>query len=105
MPPKAVATFLPRAPRILKSLFLSQLVPLQKNLNTPVKALSLHDTQFNFSDVQPASVLGRVAEFNTADVLARLGRRERFVERPFGVRVQIVADQRDPLDAGVTRIE
>src|SRR5258708_12442429 len=50
-------------------------------------------------------MLGSVHEVDPPHVVAGLLGRKRFVERSLGVRVQIVADQRDPLDAGVARIE
>ena len=69
------------------------------------QALAGHATQLAFRHVEPTAVLGGVNEVDPADILPGLVWRKCFVECPLGVRVQIVADQRDSLDAGVTSIE
>ena len=64
-----------------------------------------HATQLALRHVEPTAVLRGVNKVDPPHVVASLVGREGFVERPLGVRVQIVADQRDPLDAGIARIE
>ena len=70
-----------------------------------LQALAGHATQLALRHVEPTAVLGGVNEINPPHVIAGLIGRERFVERPLGVRVLIIADQRDPLDASVASIE
>jgi hypothetical protein len=69
------------------------------------QALTGRATQLAFRHVEPTAVLGGVNEVYPADIISGFFRRKRFVERPLGVRIQIVADQRDLLDAGVTCVE
>ena len=64
-----------------------------------------HATQLAFRDVEPTAVLGGVNEVDPPHVVAGLLGRKRFVERPLGVRVQVVADQRDSLDARVAGVQ
>ena len=70
-----------------------------------VEALAGHGAQLAFRDIQPASVLGCVAEHGTANQRPRLFRLKPFVESTFRVRVEVVADQDDPGARCVTAIE
>ena len=54
------------------------------------EALAGHGAQLAFRDVQPASVLGCVAEHDTANQRPRPLRLKPFVESAFGVRVEVV---------------
>ena len=58
------------------------------------QALAGHATQFALRHIQPTPMLGSVYEVDPPHVVAGFVRRERFVERSLGVRVQIVAHQR-----------
>ena len=70
-----------------------------------MQALTGQATQLAFRHVERSAMLGGVNEDDLTDILSGLFWRVRFVEGPIGERVQIDADQRDPLDAGVARIE
>ncbi len=70
-----------------------------------LQALAGHATQLAFSHVEPTAVLGSVNEVDPPHVLAGLLWWKRFVKRPLRVRVQVIAHQRDSLDAGVARIQ
>ena len=63
------------------------------------------DAQLVFGDVQPAAMLGCVAELDAASQCAGRCRFERFVERSFGVRVEVVANQDDLFAAGVATFQ
>src|SRR5215470_20194373 len=58
------------------------------------QTLTAQTTSLAFSDVQPTAVLRRVTERNPLDIGPRSLGWERFVERPFGMRVQVIAHQR-----------
>ena len=60
-----------------------------------LQALAGHATQFALCHVQPTPVLGSVHEVDPPHVVASLVGRKCFVERPLGVRVQIIANQCD----------
>ena len=62
-------------------------------------------TEFAFGNIQPAPVFRRVAEVDAADVLAGAVRLKGFVERADGVRVQVVANQRDPFAGRVAGVQ
>ena len=64
-----------------------------------------HATQLALRHVEPTAVLGGVNKVDPPHVGAGLVGRKRFVERSFRVRVQVVADQCDPLDAGVAGVQ
>jgi hypothetical protein len=68
-----------------------------------MQALAGRAAEFIFRDTQPTAMFGRIAEVEAANVLPRL-RRKRFVKRAGSVRVQIVANQRDVITAGVPPI-
>ena len=70
-----------------------------------LQALAGHATQLALRHVEPTTVLGGVNEVDPPHVLAGHLRRERFVERPLGVRVQVVADQRDPIHIRVAGVQ
>ena len=70
-----------------------------------VEALTGHGAQLAFRDVQPASVLGGVAEHNAANQRPRPLRLKSFVESAFGVRVKVVADHNDPGARCVTALK
>ena len=57
------------------------------------KALACHAAQFAFSDVQPTAVFGSMNDVQSADIVTCLVYWKRFVERAFGMRIQIVVDQ------------
>jgi hypothetical protein len=57
--------------------------------------LTSHRTQLVLGNIQPASMLGCVAELQATHNGPRFLRIERFVKSTFGMRVQIVADQDD----------
>ena len=57
------------------------------------QALARQATQFAFGDVQPTAMLRRVAKVDPLDIRPRDLGRERRVERTFGMRVEVVADQ------------
>ena len=69
------------------------------------QALTGQAAQLALGDVQPTAVLGRVAEVDSLHVRAGTLRFERFVERSFGVRVAVVADQRHFRAASITPIQ
>ena len=48
--------------------------------NARVKDLSVEDTQFDFSHVEPTAVFGRVMDLQLLDNAPRLGGRKGFVE-------------------------
>lgn len=50
-------------------------------------------------------MFGRVTEGEPSQIRSRLLRRKSLVERSFGVRVQIVADERDSFAGGIARIQ
>src|SRR4029450_12373437 len=62
-----------------------------------VETLTGEHGQLGLGQIEPASVLGGVVPLEALDDPARLGRRERFVERGSRVRVQIVLNQHDLL--------
>jgi len=70
-----------------------------------LQALAGQATQFTFGDVQPASMFGGVNELNPAHIFMGLRGGKRFVEGSFGVRVQVVADQCDPINTCVTSVQ
>ena len=70
-----------------------------------LQALAGHATQLTLRHVEPTAVLGSVYEIDPPHVVTRLLGRECFVEGPLGVRVQVIADQRDPLVVGIARFE
>ena len=55
-----------------------------------VQALSMQDTEFDFSHIEPTAMLGGVMDFEFGGNAAGLGRRERFIQRCEFVRIQIV---------------
>src|SRR5713101_8930858 len=64
-------------------------------------ALARQAAQLAFRDIQPAAVFRGVAEFDPFQVRAREVRFERFIERSFGVRVEIVANECHILAIGI----
>jgi hypothetical protein len=66
--------------------------------------LARQETQFAFRDIRPTAMFRRVAKVNPLDVGSRLLRTDRSVERPFAMRVEVVADQRCLRAVGVARI-
>jgi hypothetical protein len=68
------------------------------------QALARQATQFAFGDVQPTAMLRRVAEVDPPDIGPRLLGWERRVERSFGMRVEVVADQGNLGAVGVARV-
>ena len=69
------------------------------------QALAGETTQFAFRHVEPTAVLGGVDEVDPSHVLAGFLGRERFVERPFRMRVQVVADQCDSRRIRIPSVE
>jgi hypothetical protein len=69
------------------------------------QALAGHATQFAFRHVEPTAVLGGVGEVDPSHLLAGFLGRECFVERPFRMRVQVVADQCDSRRIRITSVE
>src|SRR6266436_7971458 len=57
------------------------------------QTLTAQTTELACSDVQPTAVLRRVTERNPLDIGPRSLGGERFVERPFGMRVKVIAHQ------------
>jgi hypothetical protein len=57
------------------------------------RALASEATQFAFRHVEPTALLGGVDEADPSYILASFLGRERSVERPFRICVQVVADQ------------
>src|ERR1039457_4097951 len=70
---------------------------------SPVEALDRQNTEFGFSQIQPASMLWRVVPFEPFDEPPRLGWRKRFVKRRRFVRIEIVLDEHDFLCVGILR--
>ena len=69
------------------------------------KPLAGKNAQLHFRHVQPTAVFRRVNKLKAANVLTSLLRWEHLVKRPIRVRVQVVADQRDPLTVRVTPVQ
>ena len=61
--------------------------------STDAQTLTGQATEFAFGNVQPTAVLGRVTKVNPLHIRTRDFWREFLLERPFCVRVEIVADQ------------
>ena len=72
---------------------------------TVAQALTRQATQLAFGNIQPTSVLGRVAEVDPLDGRPRLLRLEHLVERSFGVRVEVVANECHFLAIGIARVQ
>ena len=68
-------------------------------------ALAGQATQFAFRHVEPTAVLGGVDEVDPSHVLAGFIGRKRVVERPFRMRVQVVADQCDSRRIRIPSVE
>jgi hypothetical protein len=66
--------------------------------------LTRQATQLAFGDVQLTTVFRRVTIVNALDVRSRLLGRERRVERPFHVRVEVVTHKRHLRASGIACI-
>jgi len=60
-----------------------------------VQALRIEDTQFDLSDIEPASVLGCIDELEPIPECLRYLWRESLIERPGRMHVQIIHHQRN----------
>ena len=69
------------------------------------QALAGQATEFAFGDVQPTTVLGRMDPGDLSHELPSLFGRERFIEGPFRVRIQVIGNQRDLRTLGISRVE
>lgn len=67
-------------------------------LESPPDALPGQYAQFHLRHVEPASASWRVDQTQLAGQAMRLRRRKRRIQAGDTVRVEVVADQRDPLD-------
>jgi hypothetical protein len=61
--------------------------------DSAAQALAVEGAEFDFCDVEPAAVFGRVVDFETIGQAARFDGREGFVERGDGMGVEVVHDQ------------
>ena len=68
-------------------------------------ALARQAAQLAFRDIQPAAVFRGVAEFDPFQVRSRKVRFKRFIERAFGVRVEVVAHEGHIRAIGIARIQ
>src|SRR5438128_2287220 len=69
------------------------------------QALARQATQFTFCDVQPTPVFRSVAKVDAFYVRSRAVWLERFIERSFGVGVQVVANESRLRAGGITRVQ
>jgi len=83
---RSVAAVLPSCDLLRQALFVR---------DASVQALSMQDTEFDFSHIEPTAMLGGVMDFQFGGNAAGLGRRKGFIERSKFVRVQIVHHQGD----------
>jgi len=65
---------------------------LRLAVQAAVQALSVQDAEFRLRHVQPTAMLGRVVELDPVQEVSGLLRRERLVQAPPAVRVQVVLD-------------
>jgi len=70
-----------------------------------VKALAFEGTEFDFSDVEPTAMLGRVMDFKTLSQSPGLWRWEGVVKRADGMDIEIVHDQPDFNGIGITLLQ
>jgi len=69
------------------------------------QALSGQATQFALGHVEPTTVFGGVDEIDSSHILTSLVRRERFVNRPLHMCVEVVTDQCDSRRIGIPSVE
>ena len=62
-------------------------------LDPPIEALPGQGGQLDLGDVEPGAVFGGVVDLQPGGEAARLDRLERLIQRPEGVRVEVVHDQ------------